>query len=296
MDNITKEAESTKKQRKKYWRKRNKNVLKGANAPQAPRVDPPQIPSWRPYGTNMYESVEKVIEGMALVEKECVGIKQTLSQLHTKSSTPPDSPTSPSSSSTVQQKKMMMVGADDVLLEMKSMLTSNSSGLQVIPVVGMGGSGKTTLALDIYQDGLIREHFDICVWTTISQEYSIKQIFIEVLGQLNQSVDQHMSEGELGEILYQYLYGRRYIVILDDIWSIEVWDKVKRFLPDNKDGSRIVITTRLSNLASDLSSAKSLEMELLDEANSWNLLSKTVFGEKSCPPELEEIGKKISIS
>ncbi|KAK6125095.1 hypothetical protein DH2020_041159 [Rehmannia glutinosa] len=35
-------------------------------------------------------------------------------------------------------------------------------------------------------------------------------------------------------------------------------------------------------------------MNFLDEDKSWNLLCKNVFGEESCPLELEEIGKKIA--
>lgn len=82
---------------------------------------------------------------------------------------------------------------------------------------------------------------------------------------------------------------------MDDMWNIEAWDGVKRFLPDNKNGSRIVLTTRLSNLASTLSNS-SITMELLGEVDSWNLLSKTVFGEEGCSVELEEIGKEIAKS
>ncbi|KAL8458621.1 hypothetical protein ACS0TY_036221 [Phlomoides rotata] len=50
-------------------------------------------------------------------------------------------------------------------------LTGQQCNLQIIPIVGMGGIGKTTLARNIYAKQLIKEHFDICAWATISQEY-----------------------------------------------------------------------------------------------------------------------------
>ncbi|XP_057763714.1 putative late blight resistance protein homolog R1B-16 [Salvia miltiorrhiza] len=240
------------------------------------------------YG-GLYEALEKVIEDMASIEEEAKQIQERVGvqhQLHTKS-TPSDS----SRSSIPQQS--IMVGAEDVKLQMMDKLTSDLLHLQIIPVVGMGGSGKTTLARTVYEERLIKEHFDICAWATISQEYAIREIFAAVLRQINIALDDDLNDDELGEMLYKHLYGRRYLIIMDDMWSIDAWDRVRNYFPNNENGSRIVVTTRLSDLASTLPNSDSLGMKLLDDDESWQLLSKTVFGEEGCPLELEEIGKKI---
>ncbi|KAL0441550.1 UNVERIFIED_CONTAM: putative late blight resistance proteinR1B-16 [Sesamum radiatum] len=103
------------------------------------------------------------------------------------------------------------------------------------------------------------------------------------------------SEEELGEMLYKSLSGRRYLIVMDDMWSIEAWDKLKLFFPNNNNESRIVITTRLSNLALQISGSGGLRMNFLEEDESWDLFCKIVFGEEAgCPLELEEIGKTIA--
>ncbi|GFQ02742.1 putative late blight resistance protein homolog r1a-6 [Phtheirospermum japonicum] len=190
------------------------------------------------------------------------------------------------------------VGLDDVLVEVMDKLTGHQSNLRIIPVVGMGGIGKTTLARNIYINPVIVQHFDFHGWATISQEYNSKEILLEVLLCLETTGSKEslslVSEEKLGEKLHKSLFGRRYLIVLDDIWSIEAWYRLKTFFPDNNNGSRIMVTTRLSKLASQLSgSCDTLEMSFLDEGKSWNLFCKSTFGEESCPAELVGIGNKI---
>ncbi|XP_075491175.1 putative late blight resistance protein homolog R1A-10 isoform X1 [Primulina tabacum] len=80
---------------------------------------------------------------------------------------------------------------------------------------------------------------------------------------------------------------------MDDLWSIECWNDIKRFFPDNNNGSRVMITTRLTNVADDFRSCTPHQLHFLDEDQSWALFCDKVFGKESCPPEFKEVGKKI---
>ncbi|XP_012844378.1 PREDICTED: putative late blight resistance protein homolog R1B-8 [Erythranthe guttata] len=103
------------------------------------------------------------------------------------------------------------------------------------------------------------------------------------------------SEGELSERVHKSIWGRRYLIVLDDIWSVEVWDRVQIFFPDNGQGSRVMITTRLSNVVFQIIGSHGLVMDFLNEYKSWELLRKSIFEkQEDCPLELEEIGKKIA--
>ncbi|KAL8529855.1 hypothetical protein ACS0TY_007058 [Phlomoides rotata] len=72
------------------------------------------------------------------------------------------------------------------------------------------------------------------------------------------------TEDELGEKLYKRLWGRRYLIIFDDIWSVEAWDSIKVYLPENQNRSRVVVTTRQSDVANHLGSS-CLVMNFLDD-------------------------------
>ncbi|XP_015159237.1 putative disease resistance RPP13-like protein 3 [Solanum tuberosum] len=78
------------------------------------------------------------------------------------------------------------------------------------------------------------------------------------------------------------------------MWSIDAWQHVRRSFPDDHNGSRIVLTTRLVDVASCASSGNSLhQMRFLSMEESWTLLREKVFGNGSYPPELEKIGRYI---
>ncbi|KAH6759599.1 hypothetical protein C2S52_022857 [Perilla frutescens var. hirtella] len=204
-----------------------------------------------------------------------------------------------------------MVGLDEELTQLLDELTGYQPSRHTISIVGMGGMGKTTLAKNIYQNSLIIEHFDIRAWATISQQYSAKNILSELLSDAEKSTSRtedalgeelynvvekstSTTKDALGEELYKTLYGRRYMIVLDDIWNVEAWDKVRRYFPDDENGSRVVLTTRLLNVANDCGSSSCLKMDLLDENTSWKLFcDKASFPQKDDPPKLEDIGKMI---
>ncbi|XP_073126202.1 putative late blight resistance protein homolog R1B-14 isoform X2 [Henckelia pumila] len=203
-------------------------------------------------------------------------------------------------SSTVQATaKKMVVGFDEDLMVIKEMLYEDAAKLQIIPIVGMGGIGKTTLARRAYEDSIVSDqYFDICAWITVSQEYRRKEILSRLFKSLTKSDDDESdeSEAELAKRVYQNLLGRRYLIVIDDIWSPKAWDDLKMIFPDDGNGSRILLTTRILEVASYAGCSDTLlhQMSFINEDQSWELLQQRVFGQQSCPLQLVEVGKKIA--
>ncbi|WMV24053.1 hypothetical protein MTR67_017438 [Solanum verrucosum] len=109
-----------------------------------------------------------------------------------------------------------------------------------------------------------------------------------------QSVYVKLKDNELADLVQKNLKGPRYLVVVDDIWSRDVWDSISQIFPNRNNGSRILLTTRETEVAMYANTSTPHEMNLLDLDNSWKLLCNKVFGlERDHPIVLEKIGKKI---
>ncbi|KAK4434738.1 putative late blight resistance proteinR1A-10 [Sesamum alatum] len=175
-------------------------------------------------------------------------------------------------------------------------LTRDEPNLQIFPIIGMGGIGKTTLARSTFVNPYVVHFFEKRIWLRISQEYSIREILV---GLLNDGKDQESNEtlAELGERLYKSLCHQRYLIVMDDVWSTRASDDLKLFFPNNRNGSQVILTTRLSSVAVSLGSHNPYLVNFLDDAKSWNLLCQKVFAQEVCPhPELEEIENVNSLA
>ncbi|KAK4425438.1 putative disease resistance protein [Sesamum alatum] len=189
-----------------------------------------------------------------------------------------------------------IVGMEDERARLKSILQGGEYRLSAVAIWGMGGIGKTTLAKSLYNDPLLVKYFDNRVWATVSQEFQARDLLETMLCCLASglSKDQiaRMETMELMEQIYKAQKGRRYLVVLDDVWSTEAWETLRFAFPDDNNGSRILITTRLRDVAENITTFV-LKIGLLSEEDGWRLL-KSLLGKEVLEPDLEEIAKEIA--
>ncbi|XP_012853218.1 PREDICTED: putative late blight resistance protein homolog R1A-10 [Erythranthe guttata] len=253
----------------------------------------------------LFEGVEISIQEFLFIEKELVKFKKDMQRPNNYYLTTKASSSSSSRPLLPACGKNSMVGFDNHMDEIMGALSTNESNLRIISIVGMGGIGKTTLATNVFNNPFIVEHFQLRAWFTVSQEYTDKKILLGLLHQISNTYrnayeidddddDDEDDDYEIGDRLHKTLFGRKYLIVMDDMWDIKAWDMVKRFLPDNSNGSRIFVTTRLMKLAVDIGSCSPYQLNLLEKSQSWDLLREKIFAEERCPDELEGTGKSIA--
>ncbi|KAL2493260.1 NB-ARC domain-containing protein [Abeliophyllum distichum] len=192
----------------------------------------------------------------------------------------------------------IVVGFDNKETEIAEQLVRGPEHLQIISIFGMPGVGKTTLSKKLYNNPSVVHHFDKRAWCVVSQTYNKRNIFTDIL----RSVEDHdkdtitqMDDESLVEALYKSLIKWRYLIVIDDIWDINAWNDFGRYFPDDKNGSRILFTTRHKEVGLKASHHSVVnELPILSDVECWELLQRKVFQKERCPQELVDIGKQIA--
>ncbi|XP_055809523.1 putative late blight resistance protein homolog R1B-16 [Solanum dulcamara] len=190
-----------------------------------------------------------------------------------------------------------MVGFQEVMHTLRRQLIRGSSELDVISIVGMPGLGKTFLANKLIFDQLVVSHFDVRAQCCVSQVYTRKDLLLTILRGIKKDtiISDKLPENELADRLRKLLLVQRYLILIDDIWETAAWDDLYPCFCDANNGSRIILTTRLGDVASYAKLVSDPHfLRLLTPEESWMLLKDKVFNTKSCPPVLEDIGQKIA--
>ncbi|XP_010276319.1 PREDICTED: putative disease resistance protein RGA3 [Nelumbo nucifera] len=188
--------------------------------------------------------------------------------------------------------------ANDVI----NLLLSDKYDMKKVPVfsiVGIGGIGKTTLAQLIYNDEKVVEHFEVRAWVCVSEESNIIKITRSILESMTKGKWDIENLQPLQCELQTSLSGKRFLLVLDDIWfeDRKTWDAVR--VPLNvaaKKGSRIVVTTRTRKVSSIMNSIETIDLEGLPYEDGWQLFKFKAFIDDEIydtHPNLKRIGENF---
>ncbi|XP_021739305.1 putative disease resistance protein RGA3 [Chenopodium quinoa] len=192
-----------------------------------------------------------------------------------------------------------IVGRDSDKVAILEMLLNDDveESVYVIPVVGIGGLGKTTLAQLVYNDEKVESHFELQLWVCVSDVFDIRVIVEKIITSATCVKPCDLDMEQLQRQLRNVIGGKRYLLVLDDVWNEdrEEWLKLRALLFCGGPGSKVLVTTRSRQVAGIMATGSCYDLRHLSEAESWFLFCKMAFesGQEDKDLKLVELGKQI---
>ena len=140
----------------------------------------------------------------------------------------------------------LVYGRAQIKEEMVQLLLCNNArstdAMGVISIVGMGGTGKTTLAQLLYNDQRVKEHFDLKAWVCVSEEFDPIRVTKTILEAINSSTSNTTDLNLLQVQLKERINMKKFLLVLDDVWNEDScdWDTLRTPLIVGAKGSKII--------------------------------------------------------
>nr|CAD1835489.1 unnamed protein product [Ananas comosus var. bracteatus] len=160
--------------------------------------------------------------------------------------------------------------------------SSSGPGLAVLPIVGIGGVGKTTLAQLIYNDPRVAQHFQLRRWVYVSDNFDVKRISKELVHE--GIADPRFVDISLDEALVKLTdatRNERFLFVLDDVWDERgiKWKELHSALTFGSKGSTVLVTTQSPVVADLMGTVEPIELKCLGTTtigSSLNIVRKVL--------------------
>jgi len=197
-------------------------------------------------------------------------------------------------------KESDVVGFDDDAQVLMDQLLSDERRRCITWIVGIKGTGKTTLAKLIFHENTVISHFECRLWVSLPSNSNSNCTAQQLLEKIaKEATKKIMGNSSSDPTVLETLARTKYLIVVDGIKEtseVYLLDALKEAIPDMSTGSRLLLTTRNANAAQHKTGGTITffhPLQLLDDESSWVLFTRYLKVDST--PELIKVGREIVI-
>ncbi|KAI3770651.1 hypothetical protein L6452_01792 [Arctium lappa] len=128
-----------------------------------------------------------------------------------------------------------------VIWELLALADMNTSK---IGVYGMGSVGKTSIMMHIYNQLIDCKIFDKVIWVNVSKSFDIDKMQLDIANATNLELSKRKCGMEIDKAI-EHLHGKKFVLILDDMWHKFSLEEVGIPPPSIDNGCKFVFVAHL---------------------------------------------------
>ncbi|MQM16747.1 hypothetical protein Taro_049703 [Colocasia esculenta] len=181
--------------------------------------------------------------------------------------------------------------------------SSINRGFSVLPIVGAGGIGKTTLARSVFYDEVVEKRFEPRIWLHVSKDFDPLRLLGDIFENFATSgeKDRRHKPADLEWLQRRVRWeveGKALLLVLDDVWEAEPskWEELFKPLHHCRKGSVVLVTSPNRAVGDKMQGwMNPLPLEPLSHNSMWSVLQiHTFLGTSDAERgHLEAIGRCI---
>nr|ABR18473.1 unknown [Picea sitchensis] len=188
-------------------------------------------------------------------------------------------------------------------MQLQRWLDNEDQQFRRIGVYGMGGIGKTSLLKTVYNAYKKGKLFEAVIWTSVSQIYNIADLQSNIAEEINLKLGSTTSNPESSSAadmrkrkLSACLREKKFLLILDDVWTALPLEEELGIPVGNDKGSRVVISTRSFDVVRRMEADDfSIEIQPLSRDEGWRLFCRGAFKADTVPTkDIEDVATRIA--
>ncbi|XP_059651936.1 probable disease resistance protein At5g43730 [Cornus florida] len=163
---------------------------------------------------------------------------------------------------------------------------------QKIGIWGMGGIGKTTLMKLLNNRPEITNMFDVVIWVTVSNSWSIRKVQDGVAKRLSLDLKNESDDETVARRLLHELEGKKYLLLLDDVWEFLNLATVGIPSVNQNNGGKVVLTTRNFGVCREMQTDAEINVGALPKEEAWKMF-ESIVGGIAMSQTIQPIAKEI---
>ncbi|KAK7382358.1 hypothetical protein VNO80_01209 [Phaseolus coccineus] len=169
-----------------------------------------------------------------------------------------------------------------------------NNDVAMIGLYGMGGCGKTTLAMEVMKLAEAKHYFEKVLFVPISSTVEVRRIQEKIASSLQYTFPETEVMERAQRLCLRLNQEKNILVILDDVWEKLDFGGIGIPSSEHHKGCKILITTRSEEVCTLMDCQRKIYLPILTDEEAWTLFQNKALISEDTLDTLKNLGRLIS--